>query len=752
MASGRHFARIIAVTPTFTSPSFTRSSFASVLLALLALAPLPLLAPALAPVASADEGMWPPYSLSQLPFDSLRARGLKLSAEEIYNPGGGGITDAVVHMGATASFVSPEGLLLTNHHVGYGAIQRQSTTEQNYLREGFYAPTRAEEIEAPGYTVDITTGVEDVTERVLGAIDDSMTGIERYNAVDRAIKEIVAEAEGGGERRCKVAATFGGKQYIKYESIELRDVRIVYIPPEAIGNFGGETDNWIWPRHTGDFAFLRAYVGPDGKPAGFSPENVPYRPRAWLPISATGIRDGGFTMTIGFPGHTERYISSFELADQVEFSLPERIRGSETSIRIIEGIGKSDPEIALRTANDLKGIYNWLKKSRGILEGLKRTHALERKLAEEKELTAFLSRSPVLQREYGSVLPDLQRVYEQRKATQLRDSRLRRLNYGCDYYRLAAGLYRWAVEREKPDMERERGYQDRDTLSALRRQRSAQTNLVSTVDRALLKQGLADLLDLPASQRIEALETIFGGRGGPSGGRSIDEFVEDLYARTRIGNLDDRLRMFDMSRRQLQSLHDPFIDLAAALYPQAEEIRERERALDGDEARLTPKLVQAYAEWKAARMYPDANGTMRVSFGKVAGYSPRDAVWYNYVTLLGGVMEKETGADPFIVPAALKAVFAEKDFGPYVQEDTGDVPVDFVTTNDITNGNSGSPVINGRGEIVGIAFDGNYEAVASDYMYDSVMNRTIVVDTRYVLFLLDRVYHLTGLLGELTVR
>lgn len=701
--------------------------------------------------AVADEGMWPLYMLKQLPFDQLKARGLELTVEQIYNPNGVSISDAVVQCGATASFVSAEGLMITNHHVAYGAIQEQSTPEHNYLRDGYYAATREAELEAPGYSVSVNISNEDVTKRVLGSVNDKMSGLQRYNAIDKAIKQIIADGEKGTNHRCKVVEMFGGKQYVKYTSFELRDVRIVYVPPEAIGNFGGETDNWIWPRHTGDFSFLRAYIGPDGKPADFSKDNVPYHPKNFLPLSVAGVKDGDLTITIGFPGSTERYISSYELENRISFSLPNLIRNSELEIRITEEIGKTDSAIALRTANSLKGIYNYLKKSHGVLDGCKRTDALGRKLEDEKQLVAFIDSKPALKKQFGGVLPGYDSLYQEIKKTQLIDSRLGRLARAVDYYRLASTVYRWAVEREKPDAARERGYQNRDTVQAKRRLKVAQINLVPLVDRALLVHSLKQVLDLPAGQKIDQVEKLFAGKSGNELDNAITQYADDLYARTKVGNLDDRMQMFGMTLKQLQALDDPFIALASALYPDVDKIRQREKSFSGTENRLAPKLVQAYAEWKNGSMYPDANSTMRVSFGEVKGFAPKDAVAYHYHTLLAGVMQKETGEGEFVVPAELKATFASHQFGQYAQPGDDDIPVDFLTTNDITNGNSGSPVLNGKGEIIGLAFDGNYEGVASDYLYDPEMNRTIVVDTRFVLFVLDKVYHLDNLMKELTI-
>lgn len=702
--------------------------------------------------ARADEGMWPPYLLDKLPIDSLRARGLEVPPARLYNPGKGGLTDAVIQVGATASFVSADGLIVTNHHVAYGAVQEQSTEAHNYLRDGFYAPTKADELEALGYTVNVTTAVEDVTSKILDGLSERTRGIARFEAIDKAVKRVVADAEKGTHLRCRVVAMFGGTRYVKYTFFEIRDIRIVYVPPEEIGNFGGEVDNWMWPRHTGDFAFMRAYVAPDGTPADYAKENVPYHPEVYLPISTRGIEDGDLTLTVGFPGHTSRYISSFDLANQIDFTFPMMIRNSEEQVRIIEEIGKTDPAIELRMAGDLKGIYNRLKKNRGIMDGFKRTNALERKRAEEGALADFIAGDPKLQAKYGSVLPEMQELYEGRRATQLVDSRLGRLSRSSDWYSLASELYRWAVEREKPDMKRDAGYQERDSAGARRGQRTSQINMVEVVDRALLKAALIGLLDLPADQKIAGLESLFGGKTGPARAAAVDAYVNDLYARTKVGNVDDRLRMFEMTRKELEGLGDPFIRFAALLYPDVEKMRLRDREFEGAENLLAPKLIQAYEAWRDGSMYPDANGTMRLSFGEVRGFHPRDAVDYHYHTVLRGVIEKNAPDYPFTVPEELRIAYAKHDFGAYAQKGDDDIPVDFLTTNDITNGNSGSPVLNGKGELIGLAFDGNYEAVASDYMFDAEMNRTICVDVRYILFLIDKVYHLDPLVRELTIR
>jgi hypothetical protein len=701
--------------------------------------------------APADEGMWPLYSVKQLPLDRLAARGLRLPPEKIYGTDGRSLADAVVQVGgATGSFVSPDGLILTNHHVAFGAVQEQSTVEHNYLRDGFYAPTRSQELQAIGYKVYVTLGVKDVTQQILSGVKDNMAPLARYNAIEKNIKSLVRDTEKGKSVKARVAAMFEGRQYMMYTTLEIRDIRIVYVPPEAIGNYGDEIDNWMWPRHVGDFSFLRAYVTPKGEPADYAPENVPYHPSVYLPVSDAGVREGDFTMTIGFPGGTSRYISSYDLASRMEFYYPIAIRTSQNQIGLLQRSSDQDTAVALRLASAMAGISNGLKKNLGIVEGFRKGDVLEHKRETERQLTDFLASNPELQKRYGRVLGQMDSLYTAKKQTQLHDFILGRMNWGCDYIRMAGTIYRWACEREKPDLERERGYQNRDTLAAKQRLRDAQINLVPQTDQEICKYYMARATELPPDQQIAAIAALFGGKQDVQ--NEIGRQVEAWYKTTKIGNSDERLAMFAMSRKELDGLSDPFLNLARELKPEADAMRERDKTRSGAESWLDPLLIQALSEWKQTAMYPDANGTMRLSYGEVKGYVPRDATTYFYLTGLKGVMEKETGQVPFTVPDSLKTAYTDRDFGPWIDPVIDDIPVDFLTTNDITGGNSGSPVINGDGRLIGVAFDGNWEGVASDYLFDPDVTRTIVCDVRYIMFVLDRVYHLDELVRELQIK
>ncbi len=704
------------------------------------------------PMASfADEGMWILPALNQLPYDSLRARGLELTPEQIYNPAGGGITDAVCDPGSSGSFISPDGLVITNHHVAFGAIQRQSTPENNYLENGFYAKTRADELPAIGYNVYITKSFEDVTSKVLSAVNDKMSGLERRKALDKIIKEIVAKAEKGKEVECDVAGYFGGKSYYLITYFKIQDIRLVFAPPRSIGDYGGETDNWMWPRHAGDFAVLRAYVAPDGKPADYDKSNVPYNSKTFLKISSKGVKENDFLMIIGFPGHTNRYECSYAIDRMVNYEYPEDIQTRLDLISILEAASAKDSASAIKLSSPIKGLYNYLKKNRGMMDGFDRTGLLAKKIEEEKGLKNFINLSPDLTKKYGYILPTLDSLYQTQNRYRDKEAILGWMSWRCDFMRLSSTIYKWAIEKEKQDLQRERGYQDRDTIDTKEWLKDAQVNLVPSADKEVLIYFLKRALKLSPDQRISAIDKIFEGESSRDTNSIINEFVDALYSGAKIGTAEERIKMFGMSKAQLDKLNDPALKFASDLEPEREEMRIRGKAFGGALNKVEPQLISAYADWKKGRLYPDANGTMRFNYGTVKGYKPRDAVDYEYITTLSGVIEKNTGAEPFDAPKELIDVYNRKDFGSYLNPSLKDVPVDFLSDNDITNGNSGSPVINGQGELVGLAFDGNYEAMTSDYLYDSNITRTIAVDIRYVLFLLDKVYHADGLLLEMTI-
>lgn len=702
-------------------------------------------------VVTADEGMWPLYDLDKIDFESLKARGLTLTQDQIINEDGGGIASAVVRLGATASFVSAEGLIVTNHHVAFGAVQKQSSVENNLIDSGFYAATKADEIPAIGYHAYVSLSSEDVTDKIRSQVSEKLTGIERYKATEKAIKALVKEAEKDRDVKCSVSKMFGGTKYVLYTNMDVKDIRIVYIPPDMIGAFGGDIDNWMWPRHCGDFSFLRAYVAPDGSTAEYAEENVPFQPKSFLEISSAGVKEGDFTMMIGFPGRTNRYASVFEMDHLINHYYPMRIQTYEDVLSIIERLSEADSSVAIRLASYDGGINNGLKKSYGLIAGFKQSDILAAKTKTENELKAYINSNPDARKKYGAVFKEIEDLYAEEIKTEVRDNILSWMSRSSDLLSMANRLYKWSLQKEKKDMDRDRGYQNRDTARFVKGLEDAQINLVLVCDREMMRHFLLKAIALPEDQQIKAIQSIFATATDGGSERHVDSYLDALFSKTQMGTVENRLKMFDMSNDELMKLGDPMIALAAALYPELEANRERDKEFYGTYEILKPKLIAAHAEWKDYNLYPDANGTKRFNYGEVKCYVPRDGVMYTCLTGLDGLMAKETGVFPFIIPDAIKVAYAEKDYGPYVDKVTGDVPIDILTTNDGTGGNSGSPVLNGKGELIGLDFDSNYEGVAADYLYDPALARSIVVDIRYVLYIIDKVYHHNELLEELTI-
>lgn len=700
----------------------------------------------------ADGGMWPLYDLNKLPFDSLKAMGLNLDPQEIYNPDGPDVSDAVIAIrGGTASFVSKDGLLVTNHHIADGYVQKQSTIEKNYLKNGFYAPTKEEEIAAIGCYVRITLSTDDVTDRILGQIGKITEPRERYEAEQKAIKSIIHEAEKDRDVDCRIAKMYGGKFYIMYTYFKIKDIRIVYVPPQAIGNFGGEIDNWMWPRHTGDFSFFRAYVAPDGSSAQYSEDNIPYHPKNYLTVSSKHLKDNDFTILMGYPGKTSRYLPSVELDHLENEYIPLYIKFGEKSLEILDSIAATDPEIALRLSNNRGGISNFYKKRKGQLLGLKRADVLNLRRQMEDEFSNFLANDPQLREKYGHVLPELKQAYSDINQYYIHDfymSYLTRLSTLLDY---AYDLYKWSVEREKDEADRERGYLKRDEEYFLKGLKDLQINLVPEYDKAMLKRIFKEIMTLPEAQTIKAVTNIFSDIPEDLLSNKIDEYVEDIFANTSMSDTEARMKMFNMTKTELENLGDPLMDLAISLKPEKDIIDDRDDKFSGIRNRLTPKLMEAYWEWKDGDMAPDANSTKRFNYGKVEAYSPRDGIQYETKTSLTGIIEKETGVKPFIVPEELKNAYEANDFGVYLDPDLNDVPVNFITSNSGTNGSSGSPVINGDGELIGLDFDTSFDGVLADYYFDPDYTRAVVCDSRYMLFIIDKVYHLNELMSELTI-
>jgi hypothetical protein len=696
--------------------------------------------------APADEGMWP---VSEIPKLDLRTKGLEMTPEDIFSPDRASLIFGIVSLGATGSFVSPEGLMITNHHVAFGAAQAASTPERNYIRDGFLARTRAEEVEAKGMTARITESFEDVSPRVLAAAKPGLPPAERRRAVERRMKEIVAEAEKKHPgKRAEVAEMFAGKSYVLFLYTYLRDIRLVYVPPRSIGEFGGEEDNWMWPRHTGDFSFLRAYTGPEGEPADISPRNIPFRPRRFLQVAAGGAAENDFVFLLGYPGRTSRHAFADYLAYEEDVRMPYVADWYAWQIGLLEKRGEEDPALALRHSARIKGLANTMKNFRGKLQGMKRLGLVAAKREEEKVLQTFIEADPARKAASGGLLAKATAVY----ADMRRDASYRFvLNYLRSHVGLlsfASTVHEAAVERGKPDLEREPAYMDRNFPQTRKRLELGLQNFDEGADRAILKELLLRAARLPEKDRFTPLASVFAA---PDLEKAVDATIAGLYGGSKLADAAILSKALGLSPEELTKLRDPALELAAFLYPLSKEIRKREDGWAGTLDPLAAELIDLKAARQARAFVPDANNTLRLTYGRVKGYRPRDAVFYGPFTTLDGVAEKTTGREPFDTPPALLALRRAGDFGRYKPAGFPSVPTCLLYDTDTTGGNSGSPVLNARGELVGVNFDRTYEATINDYAWNADYSRSIGVDIRYVLWVTEKFAGADFLLKEMNV-
>jgi hypothetical protein len=695
---------------------------------------------------TADEGMWLPFMLDRSPIDSWHARGLELSPKDLYDQKHPSISDAIVQIGGgTGSFVSAEGLIATNHHVAFGALQRTSSVKSDLINEGFLAGDMSEEISAPGYEARVLLKVEDVTKKVLGSVDEDMTDLQRYKAIEKAEKEIVAKAEDGKDVFADVTSFYGGSQYYLFTYFKIKDIRIVYAPPQSIGEFGGDVDNWMWPRHTGDFSFLRAYVAPDGKSAEYSEDNVPYHPKKFLAISKSPRQEGDFTMVMGYPGQTKRYRTSYSIDFYVNDYYPANIKMMGDILAIVDEEKKRGRAVEIKLASIDKGLNNAYKNYIGMLEGLKKSNLLAQKIEEEDQLRKYLADHPKLQEKYGDVLGDIHAQYEEYMKYWEQNRLLGMLAYVSPAMRSSLTIYKWAEEQEKKDIDRDPGYQNRDEARRRKGLELADMSYDEPTDKRILKYFLLQLAK--SDQTYGGIDGIYPEITD----QEVDDMLATMYAGTKVMEKEERMKMFGMSKEELRTLHDPFIEFAAKVHVQREKLEDRNEAFAGAVQKLRPRLMELRTEYKGGMLYPDANFTMRISVGEIEGYSPADAVDYYWMTTLSGVVAKTTGEKPFNTPQKLLDLEASHDFGDYADPKSGDIPVCFLSSDDVTGGNSGSPILNGRGEVIGLVFDGNYEAISADYQFIPGLTRTINVDSRYMLFILDKFSGARNVLEELTV-
>lgn len=727
----------------------------------------------LSSLCAADEGQWQPHQMPQLQKELTRA-GIDISAKQLADLSQYPM-NAIVSLGyCSASFVSPSGLVVTNHHCAYGAIQQNSTKDSNFIEKGFLAKTLAEELPAgPQERLYITEQVLDVTSQVVSGLD-GLSGAARYEAIEARRKALLKECESEPYYRCSVASFHHGMQYFQIKQLMIQDVRLVHAPAESVGAFGGDIDNFEYPRHTGDYAFLRGYVGKDGKPAPFAKDNVPYQPASFLKVNASGVREGDGILLAGYPGQTSRY----RLADEISFAsnwqYPTQVATFSQMISTIERLSEQDADLKVKYASVVKGMHNRMKKLQGLLDGFKVTDIHAIKHTQEQALRAWIQ-ADASRSEYQHSVDALAALMEKEHAFVKQNYYFGQAKRS-DLLSAAITLHRLALESQKPNEEREMGYQERDLPMIQARLARLERSYAQVMDSELWSEQLFVYLAQPVSLRVPALDRALGLTEGLSQAELKAKLLP-LYQKSQLATTQGRLAWLGKSVEEFNKSEDAFIQLAVALSEQNLALELQEKELKGQLSVVRPAFMQAIIAYNQAQgkpVYPDANGTLRITYGTVDGYPAKDGVYKTPFTSVKGLIAKRTELYPFDAPLALLTAYQQGKTEGYYYADLSavkkspwycaifscerakttkfdSVPVNFLSSADTTGGNSGSAVMNGRGELVGLNFDSTYESITKDWYFNPEITRAIHVDVRFMLWMMQSVDGAENLLKEMTV-
>ncbi len=695
------------------------------------------------PSVKADEGMWIPLLLEKLNIAEMQSMGMNLTAEQVFSLNSSSIKDAIVIFGGgcTGEIISPEGLLITNHHCGYGSIQKVSTVEKDYLTNGFWAYSKKEEIPVSGLSVQFLINLKEVTSEVLKGVNANMTEAERAEIIGLNSNSIRTEATKDNHYQATVRNYFEGNQYYLLVYERFTDVRLVGTPPESIGKFGADTDNWMWPRHTGDFSMFRVYTAPDGKPAEFSEKNIPLKPKHFLPISLKGVKKNDFAMVMGYPGGTDRFLTSWGVEQVVDQKAPMTVAIRERVLNIMDKDMDASEKVRLQYASKFSGLANYWKFYIGQQKGLTRLKIADKKRGIESEFTEWAKNKP----EYKPALGLIENGYKEMSTNYPADIYFREaISRGNEIIRYSNSfkrLYDELLKKDKDD----------------KRVEGLITRLESGIDRQFKDYNKPTDLKLLANS-LKHFYTDIPRASSPKYFNEIaekykadfDKMADDMFKKTIFGDQEKVLNFLKNPNSKVLS-KDPVFKLMLAFYDHHEMIVDKMKQPQEDISKGNRLFVAGLKEMNPdKRFYPNANSTMRVTYGSVQDYYPQDAVHYNYITTLDGVMAKENPAvREFNVPKKLKQIFETKDYGDY--EENGTVVTCFLTNLDITGGNSGSPVINGDGQLLGLAFDGNWEAMSGDITFEPKLQRCIAVDIRYVMLIIDKLANAQNLINEMTI-
>ncbi len=700
---------------------------------------------------TAGEGMWIPMLLKQLNEKQMKAMGMNISADDIYSVNHSSLKDAILLFGrgCTSEIISKDGLLLTNHHCGYSAIQQHSSVEHDYLTNGFWAMSKKEELVNPGLTATLMIRMEEVTQEVLNGVTDEMTEQQREAKIAENSKQIVSDFESGSEYQAKIKSFFKGNQYYMIVTETFKDIRLVGTPPSNIGKFGGDTDNWMWPRHTGDFSLFRIYTAPDGKPAEYSENNVPYQPKYYFPISLKGVSQGDFSFVFGYPARTNEYLPSYAIKLITEIENPQKIKLRQTRLDIFNKYSVNDPKVRIQYASKDARVANYWKKMIGESRGIKRLHGIEKKEAFEEQFQQWANNSPELQRDYGDLLPAFETAYNQ----------LQPLNLAYDYVResvLSIELVNYARNFEKlVALSSDKNSTPEEIKTETDKLQRYVNSFFKDYYKPIDEEVMAAMLKLYDKNQPDSFKPAFFKTIHKKYHSNYTAYTNYVFKKSFLDDRDKTIEFLKNYKRNnyKKLLKDPAYKMAdnvLSLYKT--NIKQQRAAVNGTIDSLMRIYMKGQMDMLSGKtFYPDANFTLRVTYGDVDGYSPRDAVEYGYSTTLEGIMEKENpDIYDYVVEEKLKELYNNKDYGQYAGAD-GKLHICFVATNHTTGGNSGSPVLNADGQLIGVNFDRCWEGTMSDLMYDPTVCRNISLDIRYFLFIVDKFAGAGYLLDEMNL-
>lgn len=695
-----------------------------------------------------DEGMFP---LSEIHKLDLQKAGLKINQSEIYNPNGTSLIDALVNVGGcTGSFISDEGLIITNHHCAFSAVQQASTPEKDYLTNGFVAKTKEQEIEAKGLTCRITDSYDDVSARVLGAVANITDPASRIRVINEQMKNIAAEAEKEDPTiTAQVSEMFIGKTYVLFRYKTIQDVRLVYIPQRSIGEFGGETDNWVWPRHTGDFSFMRAYVAPDGSPAKYSKDNVPYKPKKFLKVNPNGVQEEDFVFILGYPGRTFRNRPAQFIEQQQNYLLPYVSDLYDFQNNAMQEAGKKNKETELKLATRIKRNANVMKNYRGKLKGLNGINLVEQKKQDDAALASFINQNIELKNQYGNLMTDIDNLYKLIFSDVHRDMWLSQIYSSTSLLNIAR-----TVNGFKSAMEQSPNGENFFKVNSAKLEQQLKAIYASydlDADKAIFTKMLRDASRLPKNQRVTAVDKQV--TKGFNSQEQIEKFVNSTLQFTKLKDQNYVLGTLIKSPAGLKAYRDALLLFEEEITSQVASLKPEKDRREGLLNKLMGDYVAVKEQFQKKNFIPDANSTLRLTYGYVRGYSPADASYMKPFTTVRGIIEKGTSSNPdFAYPKAIKEQWMAKNFGPFIKNDLNDVPVALLYNLDTTGGNSGSPIMNANGELIGVNFDRAYEATINDYAWNESYSRSIGVDIRYVLWVAAKIDKADFLLKEIGVK